>query len=91
VEAGPPVTVARTSRRATRLERLFEARANERRKIATALARATLGALRSRGITARVLGSLAKNAFRAESDVDYLIEDRAGVPEGEVVAIISSS
>jgi predicted nucleotidyltransferase len=85
------VTVADTSRRATRLERLFEGRANERRKTATALARATLRALHSRGITARVVGSLAQGKFRAESDIDYLIEDRAGVPEGDVVGIIEVS
>jgi len=75
----------------SRLDRLFGARAAGRRKTALALARATLRALRKRGVSARIAGSLAKGGFRATSDVDYLIEDRGRLPESQIVEVIEAS
>lgn len=75
----------------TRLERLLRARAEARRREATALARAALRALRKAGVSARIVGSLAKGSFRAGSDVDYLIEDRNGLAEGEIVRLVEAA
>ena len=75
----------------SRLGRLLAERALERRQRALVLAAQTLGELRKRGVSARIVGSLAKGTFRADSDVDYLIEDRSAVPESRVMAIVETS
>ena len=74
----------------SRLGRLLADRAVARRQRALELARRTLNALRKRGVSACVVGSLAKGRFRADSDVDYLIEHRGGVPESRVMAIVEA-
>jgi transcriptional regulator with XRE-family HTH domain len=85
------VALVKGARRDSRLARLFATRALERRGRALELATRTLKALRRAGVTSRVVGSLAKDAFRADSDVDFLIEDRAGLAESRVVAIVERS
>ena len=75
----------------SRLARVLTAAALARRARALALAQATLRLLAARGIRARVAGSLAKGAFRADSDVDFLIEKRGRVPPRDVIGIIESS
>jgi predicted nucleotidyltransferase len=37
------------------------------------------------------VGSLAKGKFRADSDVDFLVEDRAGLTESRIVGIVERS
>ena len=75
----------------SRLRRLLADRALARRRRALELARHTLGALRKEGVLACVVGSLAKGKFRADSDVDYLVENRGGVPESRVTAIVEAA
>jgi transcriptional regulator with XRE-family HTH domain len=75
----------------SRLGRLLAGRALERRRRALALAARTLQALGREGVSACIVGSLAKGTFRAGSDVDYLVEDRGGVPESRVMAIVEAS
>lgn len=75
----------------SRLGRLLAGRALERRRRALALAGRTLGALRRQGAVARIVGSLAKGNFRADSDVDYLVEDRGGLAESRITAIVEAS
>ncbi len=75
----------------SRLARVLTAAALARRARALALAQATLRLLAARGIRARVAGSLAKGAFRADSDVDFLIEGRGRMPPRDVIGIIESS
>jgi transcriptional regulator with XRE-family HTH domain len=87
-----PVSDAAAPRGArSRLGRLLGGRAAARRATALGLARATLHALRRRGVRARVIGSLAKGGFRATSDVDYLIEDRGRLAESQVTSAIERS
>jgi len=38
-----------------------------------------------------IVGSLSKGGFRADSDVDYLIENRGGVAESRVMAIAEAT
>lgn len=73
------------------LGRLMIARARERRARALELAGAALGRLRQAGVSARVVGSLARGGFHAGSDVDYLIEDRAGLSESRIVTIVEGA
>lgn len=75
----------------SRLARVLTTAALTRRARALALAQATLRLLAARGIRARVAGSLAKGTFRADSDVDFLIERRGRVPPRDVIGIIESS
>jgi predicted nucleotidyltransferase len=75
----------------SRLARLLADRARKRRRRALALARRTLGALRNAGVSACVFGSLAKGRFHTRSDVDYLIEDRGGVSESRILAIVEAA
>ncbi|OGA06705.1 MAG: hypothetical protein A3D95_11075 [Betaproteobacteria bacterium RIFCSPHIGHO2_12_FULL_69_13] len=91
--AEPPTGVARVRGAAERspLGRLMIARASERRARALELVRATLGRLRRQGVSARVVGSLAKGGFHVGSDVDYLIENRAGLSESRIVTIIEAA
>lgn len=62
----------------SRMDRLIEARAEERRKIATERACALLAQLRHDGFEAAVVGSLAAGRFRAHSDVDVLAPGPVG-------------
>ena len=75
----------------SRIGRLFRARGEARRSEALGLAKATLRKLRRAGVTARVVGSLAKGGFRADSDVDYLIENRGSLPEFRIGDLIESA
>jgi len=74
----------------SRLARLFAAAAQQRRARALALSRRALRRLAARGVRARLAGSLAKGSFRADSDVDFLIERRGRLSRPEVVALIES-
>lgn len=74
-----------------RIGRLFRARGQARRREALRLAAAALRELRRAGVTARLVGSLAKGALRADSDVDYLIENRGGLPESRVSDLIEAA
>jgi len=75
----------------SRLARVLTTAALPRRARALALAQAILRLLAARGMRARVAGSLAKGTFRADSDVDFLIEKRGRVPPRDVIGIIESS
>lgn len=75
----------------SRLDRLVAARALERRRRALELAARTLDALRREGVSACIVGSLAKGGFRANSDVDYLVEERGAVAESRVMSIVEGS
>lgn len=75
----------------SRIGRLFRARGEARRREALRLAEAALRKLRRAGIAARVVGSLAKGAFRTDSDVDFLIESRGGLPESRIGDLIESA
>jgi transcriptional regulator with XRE-family HTH domain/predicted nucleotidyltransferase len=75
----------------SQLGRLFAQRATERRRRALELAGRTLEALRRAGVSACIVGSLAKGRFRGDSDVDFLVEDRGGVPESRVLGIVEAS
>lgn len=74
----------------SRLARVFARAARERRARALALAQRTLRRLAARGVRARVVGSLAKGDFRADSDVDFLIERRGRLSRTEIIAAIES-
>jgi len=73
------------------LGRLFAQRAIERRRRALELAGRTLEALRRSGVSARVVGSLARGRFRADSDVDFLVENRGGLPESRILGMVEAS
>jgi transcriptional regulator with XRE-family HTH domain len=75
----------------SRLGRLFARRATERRRRALELAGRALDALRRSGVSACVVGSLARGRFRADSDVDFLVEDRAGLPESRILGIVEAA
>lgn len=75
----------------SRIARLLRSRGLARRGEALALAQATLRKLRKVGVSARIVGSLAKGTFRADSDVDYLIEDRGGLTESRVSGLIETA
>lgn len=75
----------------SRFGRLLAAKSLERRRRALGLAGGTLDALREAGVSAQIVGSLVKGKFRADSDVDYLVENRGGLPESTVVSIVESS
>ncbi len=75
----------------TRIGRLLRARAEVRRQRALRLASAALRALRRAGVKARLVGSLPKGTFRADSDVDFLIESRGRMSEPAVVGLIEAA
>ncbi len=75
----------------SRITRLLHARGLARKSEALALAKATLRHLRQAGVSARIVGSLAKGNFRTDSDVDYLIEDRGGQPESRISSLIEAA
>lgn len=75
----------------TRLRRLFRARAEARRAHAARLAATALRRLRRAGVAAHIVGSLARNKFRADSDVDFLVEDRGGLSEARVAGLIEGA
>lgn len=71
----------------TRLDRLFDRQADGYRAVAQTRALATLEALAAAGLTAWLVGSLARDRFTVFSDVDFLID--GGYPQWtEAVAII---
>jgi len=75
----------------SRIARLLRARGLARAREARALAETALRRLRKAGVSARIVGSLAKGTFRADSDVDYLIEDRGGLPESRISILIEAA
>jgi transcriptional regulator with XRE-family HTH domain len=75
----------------SQLGRLFAQRAIDRRRRALELAGRALDALRRSGVSARIVGSLARGRFRADSDVDFLVEDRGGLPESRILGIVEAS
>ncbi len=75
----------------SQLGRLFARRATERRDRALELAGRTLDALRRSGVSVRVVGSLARGGFRADSDVDFLIENRGGLAESRILGMVEAS
>ena len=79
------------ARAGSRIARLLRARGLARAREARTLAETTLRRLRKAGVSARIVGSLAKGTFRADSDVDYLIEDRGGLPESRVSILIEAA
>lgn len=79
------------TRGGSRLARLLRARAEERRQTALHLAAATLRKLSKAGVSARIVGSLASDKFRVDSDVDYLIEERGGLAESRITGLIEAS
>ena len=74
----------------SRFGRLLAAKALERRRRALGLAGGSLAALRKAGVSAQIVGSLVKGKFRADSDVDFLVENRGGLSESMVVSIVES-
>lgn len=75
----------------SRLARLLAGRALERKRRALVFAGRTLDALRKEGVRASVIGSLAKGKFRADSDVDFLVEERAGLSEPRILGIVEAA
>lgn len=75
------------------LAELDARRAAQRRQVAIQRAREVLALLEGRGIEGKVVGSLGRGDFRADSDVDFLIlslarpEDRYAV-EGEIIPLM---
>lgn len=57
----------------SRSERSTAERSGERRSVAIARARAATAALAQRGVSARIVGSLATGKLRPGSDIDFLI------------------
>ncbi len=74
----------------SRLGKLLSARARQRLRRARELASRTLARLSARGVTARIVGSLAKGRFRADSDVDYLIENRGKLSDAEILSVVEA-
>ena len=72
----------------TRLERLFAARSADRKARAAALAGKAMSRLASQGVSARLVGSMARGGFRPDSDVDFLIENRGGQSEPRIIDMI---
>jgi prevent-host-death family protein len=68
----------------SRLERLFHRRALDRFRSASLAAQRALARLRSQGVRARVIGSLARGSFKPTSDVDFLIEDAASLEDMQI-------
>ena len=75
----------------TRLVRLLRARGETRKHTAVRLAAATLRRLRKAGVSACIVGSLARNQFRTDSDVDYLVENGGGLRESRITGLIEAS
>lgn len=75
----------------TRLGQVLRARGEARRQIALRLSRGALRTLRKAGVSACIVGSLARNRFRVDSDVDFLIEDRGGMTESRITDLIEAS
>lgn len=63
----------------------------ERRRRALELAGRAMRALHRAGISARVVGSLAKGTFRANSNVDFLVEARGWRSESRILGIVEES
>lgn len=75
----------------SRLGHLLHARGEARRQLAMRLAATALRRLKSAGVTAAVVGSLARGAFRPDSDVDFLIEQRGGLSESRITDLVASA
>lgn len=87
VEALAPITAPGRSR----LGHLLRSRGEARRQLAAGLAFSALRRLKEAGVTAGVVGSLARGTFRPDSDVDFLVEQRGGLSESRVTDLIASS
>lgn len=73
----------------TRIEKILEDRASERKRIALSRAKSALLALERLGVRAGLVGSLARGQdFRLHSDADFYIEDCGGVSEFKIAALI---
>jgi DNA-binding XRE family transcriptional regulator/predicted nucleotidyltransferase len=81
---------AAAGRPRSRIEALFARRAAGRRRRAMALAGRALARLRASGVKAIVVGSLAAGRFRADSDVDLLVEDRGALSESRILDIVEA-
>lgn len=68
------------------LELLAARRAAERRAEALPRAVVALEELQARGVDAGVIGSLARDALKDHSDVDFVIVDDAGIFYDEIMA-----
>ena len=75
----------------SRLGHLLHARGEARRQLATRLAAFALRRLKNAGVTAAVVGSLARGALRPDSDVDFLIEQRGGLSESRITDLVASA
>lgn len=70
------------------IARLSRERALRRLEVAWPRAQAALQRLAERGVRARMIGSLEHGGWRDTSDVDFLIEDRAGLDERSIEGIV---
>ncbi|MCE5360452.1 MAG: hypothetical protein JJ714_05595 [Acidithiobacillus sp.] len=61
----------------TKLERVLRKNAERRRAVALLRAKMVIDRLRSMGIEAEIIGSLASNGFHVKSDVDFLVKKLA--------------
>jgi predicted nucleotidyltransferase len=71
------------------LEQHLHRRTQERAALARVQTEAALSALRGRHVKAILIGSLACGRFLLHSDVELLIEDRAGLSDAEVYDVVS--
>jgi predicted nucleotidyltransferase len=71
------------------LEQHLHRKTQERAALARAESEAALSALRQRHVTAMLIGSLARGRFLLHSDVDLLVQDRAGLSDAEVHDVVS--
>jgi transcriptional regulator with XRE-family HTH domain len=75
----------------SRLGHLLHARGEARRQLAVRMAATALRRLKNAGVTAGIVGSLARGAFRPDSDVDFLIEQRGGLSESRITDLVASA
>jgi len=70
------------------LSRILRERAAKRLQAAAPRASAALARLEAAGVRARIIGSMARGAFRATSDVDFLVEDRGPLDDAAIEAVV---
>ena len=75
----------------SRLDQLLRSRGEARRQLAAGLASAALRRLKAAGVRAEIVGSLARGAFRSDSDVDILVERRGSLSESRITDLIASA
>jgi transcriptional regulator with XRE-family HTH domain len=90
VEALTPIAAPAPG--SSRLGQLLRSRGEARRQLAAGLAASAMRRLKSAGVRAAVVGSLARGgAFRPDSDVDFLVEARGGLSEARITDLIASA